>query len=102
MTGAPLAAQAPAGTVDIRLGGQRAELALTRHFEYAAVSVDELASLWGMTTRRGAFARAELAGDELVFEAGSPFFRLGEATYQLANAPYEWGGAFWKIGRAHV
>jgi len=95
LLGFPASAQAPSDMVEVQVAGQRAQLHVTRHYHFPVVNVDELTPLWGITTRSGVFLRAELAGEELAFEAGSPFFRHGETTVQLANAPYEWGGAFW-------
>lgn len=91
----PASAQAPTDMVEVQLAGQRAQLHVTRHYSFPVVNVDELTPLWGMTTRSGVFLRAKLAGDELAFEAGSPFFRHGDSIKQLVNAPYQWGGAFW-------
>ncbi len=91
----PAGAQAPGDMMEVQVAGQRARLHVTRHYHYPVVNVEELTPLWGLTTRSGVFLRAELEGSELAFEAGSPFFRHGEVTAQLANPPYEWGGAFW-------
>ena len=91
------AAQAPAGgKLRVELNGRAVDLRVARHRAYPAINGIELArGLLADGTVAAQTMRARLGGRELVFEAGSPFFRLGEATYQLANAPYEWGGAFW-------
>ena len=91
----PLAAQARLDVVEAEVGGRRATLEVSRHQAFSAVNASDLNAVWSEMTRRGVFLRARLLGDELAFEAGSPFFRHGSRTFQLANAPYEWGGAFW-------
>lgn len=96
-----LGAQAPPGdprdwvAVDAEVDGRRARVEISRHHAFPAVNAADLTRLWGASTRRGVFLRARLSGEELAFEVGSPFFRHGARTFQLANPPYEWGGAFW-------
>jgi N-acetylmuramoyl-L-alanine amidase len=89
--------QSPAsGTLRAELNGRTVDLRIARHRAYPAFNAIELARALlseGAVARQS--MRARLGGRDLVFEAGSPFFRLGDSTYQLANAPYEWGGAFW-------
>jgi N-acetylmuramoyl-L-alanine amidase len=89
--------QSPAsGTLRAELNGRSVDVRVARHRAYPAFNAIELArGLLSEGTIGGQSMRARLGGRDLVFEAGSPFFRLGEATYQLANTPYEWGGAFW-------
>lgn len=89
--------QSPAsGVLRAELNGRSVDLRLARHRAYPVFNATELArGLLSEGTIAGQSMRARLGGRDLVFEAGSPFFRLGDSTYQLANAPYEWGGAFW-------
>jgi N-acetylmuramoyl-L-alanine amidase len=89
--------QSPAsGTLRAELNGRSVDLRIAQHRAYPAFNAIDLArGLLSEGTVAGQSMRARLAGRDLVFEAGSPFFRLGNSTYQLANAPYEWGGAFW-------
>ncbi|MDE2878059.1 N-acetylmuramoyl-L-alanine amidase [Candidatus Palauibacter soopunensis] len=92
-------AQAPPETVQAEVSGRTVSLAVARHRAYPAVDVTDLAlALEGVledVTRNGVFLRARLHGDEVAFEAESPFFRRGGRAVQLANPPYEEGGAFW-------
>ncbi|MDE2943565.1 MAG: N-acetylmuramoyl-L-alanine amidase [Gemmatimonadota bacterium] len=94
-----IAAQAPPETVQAEVSGRTVSLAVARHRAYPAVDVTDLAlALEGVledVTRNGVFLRARLHGDEVAFEAESPFFRHGGRAVQLANPPYEEGGAFW-------
>lgn len=94
-----IAAQAPPETVQAEVSGRTVSLAVARHRAYSAVDVTDLAlALEGVfedVTRNGVFLRARLRGDEVAFEAESPFFRHGGRAVQLANPPYEEGGAFW-------
>ena len=94
-----LEAQAPPETVQAEVSGRTVNLAVARHRAYPAVESADLAlALEGVledVTRNGVFLRARLHGEEVAFEAESPFFRHGERTVQLANPPYEEGGAFW-------
>jgi len=88
-------AQAP-GVVEAEIGGRRAALRVSRHHAYAAVNGRELAgSMMEAASFSGPFLRARVGDAELVLEAGSPFFTYGDASYQLANPPYQWGGSFW-------
>ena len=94
-----IAAQAPPETVRAQVSGRTVSLAVARHRAYPAVDAADLAlALEGVledVTRNGVFLRARLHGDEVAFEAESPFFRHGGRAVQLANPPYEEGGAFW-------
>lgn len=94
-----IAAQAPSETVRAQVSGRTVSLAVARHRAYPAVDAADLAlALEGVledVTRNGVFLRARLHGDEVAFEAESPFFRHGGRAVQLANPPYEEGGAFW-------
>lgn len=94
-----IAAQAPPETVQAEVSGRTVNLAVARHRAYPAVDVSDLAlaleSVLDDVTRNGVFLRARLRGEEVAFEAESPFFRHGGRTVQLANPPYEEGGAFW-------
>ncbi|WP_419939834.1 N-acetylmuramoyl-L-alanine amidase family protein [Candidatus Palauibacter sp.] len=94
-----LEAQAPPETVQAEVSGRTVSLAVARHRAYPAVEAADLAlaleSVLDDVTRNGVFLRARLHGEEVAFEAESPFFRHGERTVQLANPPYEEGGAFW-------
>ncbi len=94
-----IAAQAPPETVRAEVSGRTVSLAVARHRAYPAVDAADLAlALEGVledVTRNGVFLRARLHGDEVAFEAESPFFRHGGRAVQLANPPYEEGGAFW-------
>jgi N-acetylmuramoyl-L-alanine amidase len=86
----------PRGTLRAELNGRSVDVRIARHRAYPAFNAIELArGLLSEGLVAGQSMRARLGGRDLVFEAGSPFFRLGESTYQLANVPYEWGGAFW-------
>lgn len=92
-------AQEPPETVQAQVSGRTVSLAVARHRAYPAVDASDLAlaleSVLEDVTRNGVFLRARLHGEEVAFEAGSPFFRHGERALQLANPPYEEGGAFW-------
>ena len=94
-----LEAQAPPETVQAEVSGRTVSLAVARHRAYPAVEAADLAlaleSVLDDVTRNGVFLRARLHGEEIAFEAESPFFRHGERTVQLTNPPYEEGGAFW-------
>ena len=94
-----LEAQAPPETVQAEVSGRTVSLAVARHRAYPAVEAADLAlaleSVLDDVTRNGVFLRARLHGEEVAFEAESPFFRHGERTVQLANPPYEEGGTFW-------
>lgn len=96
---ARLEAQTPPETVQAEVSGRTVSLAVARHRAYPAVEAADLAlaleSVLDDVTRNGVFLRARLHGEEVAFEAESPFFRHGERTVQLANPPYEEGGAFW-------
>ncbi len=96
---ARLEAQTPPETVQAEVSGRTVSLAVARHRAYPAVEAADLAlaleSVLDDVTRNGVFLRARLRGEEVAFEAESPFFRHGERTVQLANPPYEEGGAFW-------
>ena len=100
MLAAPLtqvAGQAPPeGTVAAELNGRAVELRVARHRPYPAFNASELAdALLNQGVFTGQYMNARVGGTALVLEAGSPFFRFGNSTYQLANSPYQWGGAFW-------
>ena len=92
-------AQAPPETVQAEVSGRTVSVAVARHRAYPAVDAAELAlaleSVLEDVTRNGVFLRARFRGEEVAFEAGSPFFRHGGRAVQLANPPYEEGGAFW-------
>lgn len=94
-----IAAQAPPETVQAEVLGRTVSLVVARHRAYPAVDAAELAlaleSVLEDVTRNGVFLRARLHGEEVAFEAESPFFRHGERAVQLANPPYEESGAFW-------
>ncbi|MDH3734822.1 MAG: N-acetylmuramoyl-L-alanine amidase, partial [Gemmatimonadota bacterium] len=71
-------------------------LRVSTHRGYPAINGTELASgLLEGGRLSGAHFRARIRAEDLVLEAGSPFFRHGDRSYQLANAPYLWGGVFW-------
>ena len=97
LTGA--AAQAPPETVQAEVSGRTVSVAIARHRAYAAVDAADLAlaleSVLEDVTWTGVFLRARLRGEAVAFEAESPFFRHGGRAVQLANPPYEEGGAFW-------
>lgn len=94
--GAGLRAQSSPGTVEARWGGRTAELRVAHHRAYPVVDGAELtAALLQDGVVAGSILRARAGARELVLQAGSPFFRFGDDTYQLANPPYEWGDAFW-------
>lgn len=94
-----VAAQAPPGMVQAEVSGRTVSLPVARHRAYPSVDAADLAlALEGVledVTRNGVFLRARLHGEEVAFEAESPFFRHGGRAVQLANPPYEEGGAFW-------
>ena len=86
-------------TVQAEVGGRPVSFPVVRHRAYPAVAATELAlaleSVLDDVTRNGVFLRARLHGEEVAFEAESPFFRRGGHVLQLANPPYAAGGAFW-------
>lgn len=92
-------AQTPPETVGAEVSGRSVSVPVARHRAYPAVDAADLAraleSVLEDVTRNGVFLRARLQGEEVAFEAESPFFRHGGRTVQLANPPYEAGGAFW-------
>ena len=91
-------AQAPTGdpqAVAAEIDGRTVNLALARHRAYPVVAASDLDVVWEDARRSGVFLHARLLGEEIAFEAGSPFFRHGERVHQLANPPYERDGAFW-------
>ena len=90
------AAQAAPDRIEAEMGGRSATLRVSTHRGYPAVNGRELATgvLDGGTVS-GSFLRARLRAEDLVLEAGSPFFVFGARSFQLANAPYLWGGSFW-------
>ena len=96
---AGIEAQAPPETVQAEVSGRTVSLPIARHRAYPAVAAADLAlaleSVLDGVTRNGVFLRARLRGEEVAFEAESPFFRHGGRAVQLANPPYEEGGAFW-------
>ena len=98
-TPAGIAAQAPPETVQAEVWGRTVSLAVARHRAYPAVDAADLSlaleSVIEDVTWTGVFLRARLRGEEVAFEAESPFFRHGGRALQLANPPYEEGGAFW-------
>lgn len=101
LSGTPtgIAAQAPPETVQAELSGRTVSLAVARHRAYPAVNAADLSlaleSVLEDVTWTGGFLRARLRGEAVAFEAESPFFRHGGRAVQLANPPYEEGGAFW-------
>ena len=92
-------AQTPPETVQAEVSGRTVTVAVARHRAYPAVEAADLAlaleSVLEDVTRNGVFLRARLRGEAIAFEAESPFFRHGGRAVQLANPPYEEGGAFW-------
>lgn len=84
-----------ADAVEVEVAGRRAMVQVERHHEFPAINSAELASFWTEGARSGRFLRARLGGTALSFEVGSPFFRYGDRAFQMANAPYDWGGSFW-------
>jgi len=94
-----IAAQAPPEMVQAEVSGRTVSLAVERHRAYPAVDAADLAlALEGVledVSRNGVFLRARLRGEEVAFEAESPFFRHAGRAVQLANPPYQEGGAFW-------
>ena len=94
-----IAAQAPPETVQTHVSGRTVSLAIARHRAYPAVDASDLSlaleSVLEDVTWTGGFLRARLRGEAVAFEAESPFFRHGGRAVQLANPPYEEGGAFW-------
>ena len=96
---AGIAAQTPPETVQAEVSGRTVSLPVARHRAYSAVTAADLAlaseSVFEDVTRNGVFLRARLRGEEVAFEAGSPFFQHGGRAVQLANPPYEEDGAFW-------
>ena len=73
-----------------------ADMAIDSRFGYPAVSTEDLARI-GFTDvqARAGVLSAMLNGARIQLYAGSPFFRYGKAVYQLPNAPYDAGGAYW-------
>lgn len=92
---AAVVAQAGQETLEARVAGRSLSLPIARHRAYAVVDAAELATVWEDVRRSGVFLQARFLDEELAFEAGSPFFRRGERTFQLPNPPYEESGAFW-------
>ena len=94
-----IAAQAPPETVQAHVSGRTVSLAIARHRAYPAVDAADLSlaleSVLEDVAWTGVFLRARLRGEAVAFEAESPFFRHGGRAVQLANPPYEEGGAFW-------
>ena len=94
-----IAAQTPPETVQAEVAGRTVNLAVARHRAYPAVDAADLAlafeSVLEDVAWTGVFLRARLRGEAVAFEAESPFFRHGGRAVQLANPPYEEGGAFW-------
>ena len=87
----PDAAEAMQAEID----GRAVSLAVSRHRTYPVVDASGLAAVWEDVRWSGVFLQAGLLGEEVAFEAGSPYFRHGPRTYQLANPPYEQDGVFW-------
>ena len=97
---APVVAAGQAGSeaaqaVQAEVGGRAVSLPISRHRAYPVIDAAGLAAVWEEVRRSGVFLQARLLGEDVAFEAGSPFFRHGTRTYQLANPPYERDGAFW-------
>ncbi|WP_420614652.1 N-acetylmuramoyl-L-alanine amidase family protein [Candidatus Palauibacter sp.] len=94
-----IAAQEPPETVQAQVSGRTVSVAIARHRAYPAVDAAGLSlaleSVLEDVTWTGVFLRARLRGVAVAFEAESPFFRHGGRALQLANPPYEEGGAFW-------
>ena len=90
------AAQAQPDVLETEVAGRTATFRVAHHRAYGAINASELSSgILQSGLVEGAFLRARLGGRELSMEADSPFFVYGGTAYQLANAPYQWGGAFW-------
>lgn len=87
----------PAGgeAVVAEVDGRAVHLNVVHHRAYPVIDASGLSAVWEEASLSGVFLLARLGGDEVAFEAGSPFFRYGERTYQLANPPYARDGAFW-------
>ncbi len=89
-------AQDRPGRIQAEVGGRRAGLQVSTHQSYPVVNGRELASaVFDAGAVSGSFLRARIGSAALVLEAGSPFFQFGDRSFQLANPPYLWGGAFW-------
>lgn len=89
-------AQERPDVLETEVAGRVATFRLAHHRAYPAINATELSPAILRSGRiEGPFLRARLGGRELSMEAGSPFLIYGESAYQLANPPYEWGGAFW-------
>lgn len=90
------AAQTRADVLETEVAGRAASFRVAHHRAYPAINATELSPGVLQSGRiEGPFLRGRLGGQPFSMEAGSPFFVWGERAYQLANAPYEWGGAFW-------
>lgn len=87
----PEAAEAVRAEID----GRAVRLPLSRHRAYPVVDQSGLAAVWEDVRWSGVFLQARLLGEDIAFEAGSPYFRHGTGIYQLANPPYERDGVFW-------
>ena len=87
----------PAGgeAVVAEVDGRAVHLNVVHHRAYPVIDASGLSAVWEEASLSGVFLLARLGGEEVAFEAGSPFFRYGERTYQLANPPYARDGAFW-------
>lgn len=95
-TAAGAAAQQRPEVLETRVGDRELTLRVAHHRAYAAINATELSpAVFQSGQIEGATLRARVAGRDLSMEAGSPFFLFGDDAYQLANAPYQWGGAFW-------
>lgn len=92
----PVLGQAAPDRIEAEVGGRNAALRVSTHRGYPAVNGRELAAgVLEQGTVTGSFLRARIRTEELVLEAGSPFFVYAGRSFQLANAPYLWGGSFW-------
>ncbi len=92
---APLFAQTTSDTIRLEIGQEMAEVLVSRHMGYAAFNASGLPGLLREPTRNSVFFEALWQETPLRFEAGSPFFRFGQETHQLANPAYVIDGDFW-------
>ena len=84
-----------AEAVHAEIDGRAVSLPVSRHRAYPVVDASGLAPVWLDLRWSGVFLQARLLGEDIAFEAGSPYFRHGTRTYQLPNPPYEEDGVFW-------
>ncbi len=93
---APGLSAQPAERQVITVGRSAYELTVARHRGYPSASWSSLPpGLLAEPFLRGSVATAAVGAAPLVLTAGSPFGRLGDGFFQLANLPYLEAGDLW-------